>query len=134
MNDINYCKVMAYALMCTPFIQLIILFIPIPFLIIIAVIIGGFLPTLMWLKRKESTLVNGIGQQYLNYNLTSLLFLAIELTVLNYSPEGVLYKIVIVLINLYQLIGFFAIWASIDEINQEKVSSIIPRLSLRFIK
>jgi uncharacterized Tic20 family protein len=120
--------------MCTPFIQLVILFIPIPFLIIIAVIIGGFLPTLMWLrKRNKALLINIIGKQHLNYNLTSLLLIAIELTVLNYSPDGALYKIIIGLINFYQLIGFFVIWASTDEISQQKTSAILPKLSIRFI-
>lgn len=135
MNDITYCKIMAYALMCTPFIQLIILFIPIPILIIISVIIGSGIPTLIWLRRKSSSyLINIIGKQYLNFNLTSLLFIAIELALLNYSPEGVLYKVAIVIINFYLLIAFFAIWASTDELNQQKTSSILTRLSIRFIK
>lgn len=135
MNDITYCKIMAYALMCTPLIQLIILFIPIPILIIISVIIGSGIPTLIWLRRKSSSsIINIIGKQYLNFNLTSLLFIAIELALLNYSPEGALYKVAIVIINFYLLIAFFAIWATTDELNQQKTSSILTRLSIRFIK
>lgn len=134
-NDITYCKIMAYALLCTPLFQFIILFFPIPFLIILFVIIGSLIPTSMWLfKRNKSSLINHIGKLHFNLNLTSIILISIEITIVNYFLDSPLARVMMVLISFYEIICFFVVIASLDELKLIQSKSILSNFSFKFVK
>lgn len=126
---------MAYALLCTPLFQFIILFFPIPFLIILFVIIGSLIPTSMWLfKRNKSSLINHIGKLHFNLNLTSIILISIEITIVNYFLDSPLARVIMVLISFYEIICFFVVIASLDELKLTQSKSILSNFSFKFVK